>query len=143
MTLYWLEPEVPGGLGPDSVLDTSVHPPVDHHLSLVLLPGGHGDDLAECFPCFAVTERLACAIDASGLTGARWGQIDVQLDEQFAAVLPEQAAALPRVWRRLLADDNPTADLQITDRSDLIVSGAALSLLQQFRLEGCEIHERD
>ncbi len=136
---FLLDPEVPGEMGPDTVLDTSVHPPVVHHLSLVLMPGSAGDDLATTWPCYVVTERLASAIDASDLLGARWGDVDVRLDEQFRSAVPEQAASLPTAWRRLLADDDAGADLCITGAGDLVVTERALALLRRFRLESCDV----
>lgn len=141
MGRFVLSPEVPGEMGPESVLDSSVHPPVVHHLSLVLMPGASGDDLAETWPCYVVTDRLATAIDGSGLSGGRWEDVEVHLDEQFVALMPDDAAALPTAWRRLVAEADPSADFHITASGDLVVSEAALALLRQYKLDGCDVRE--
>jgi hypothetical protein len=61
VAFYILEPEVPGGVGPNTRMDTGVHPPRVSHLHYVF-EGWLGDELVESFPCWMVTESLAARI---------------------------------------------------------------------------------
>lgn len=64
----YLEPEVAGGMGNDTILDNSVHPPIvtflHYHFS-----GWIGDDILETFPYFIFSERLKNAIENNKLKG--------------------------------------------------------------------------
>ena len=75
------------------------------------------------------------------ISGGRWAEVEVHVHEQFAALMPNEAAALATAWRRLVAEDDPSADLRITASGDLVVSEAALALLRQYKLDGCEVRE--
>jgi hypothetical protein len=78
---FQLEPEVAGGLGPHSVLDTSVHPPIVLKLHYEF-DGQPCDDVLEAFPSYIVTHRLAVAIQRSGLTDFQLADITVSMSEQ-------------------------------------------------------------
>ena len=54
---YFIEPEVAGGWGGNTIADTSVHPPKISKLHYQF-DGWLGDDLLESFPCFIVSESL-------------------------------------------------------------------------------------
>jgi hypothetical protein len=82
----------------------------------------------ECFPVFLVTERLAEAIDTSGLTGATWAQAKTEKSEQalefFSWTLPE--------WRWMRLGDDQNADLWLDASAGLHVSDRALDVLRAF-----------
>jgi hypothetical protein len=63
---YTLEPEVAGGLGDGTVIDTTVHPPHVERLHYEF-EDWLGDDLVESFPCFLVSKPLAARLTAAGL----------------------------------------------------------------------------
>src|SRR5437870_3724604 len=66
MAFYYVEPEVAGRLGPNSVLDTTVHPPVVSRLEYEF-SDWLGDGIVETFPCYIVTEDLAGKISDAAL----------------------------------------------------------------------------
>lgn len=136
---YLLEPDVAGGLGPQTVMNTSVHPPLVTRLHYEFAGWG-GDDLVESFPCFLVTERLADAIAAAGLTGATFDDALTSIDPQIAEVAPEEVQGLPERWRWLQVGPRESSeDFWLAPAHQLWVSECAMELLRTFNLSRCEI----
>lgn len=134
---YKLSPEVAGGLGPQSELDTSVHPPVVKRLHYEFA-GWMGDDIVETFPAFIVTEALADAICASQLSGVILGDVIVTKDPQFEEFFPEVASSLPH-WRWLQPVGTPhESDVWQDDNGQLVLSERALTLFRNFRIGHAE-----
>src|SRR5690554_6765629 len=77
-----ITPEVAGGLGENTALDPSVHPPRVDHLHYEL-SGWLGDDLLEAFPCFIVTDRLARELLTSQLSGWSLAEVEITTNEEF------------------------------------------------------------
>lgn len=137
---FRLRPEVPGGLGERSVLDTSVHPPTVHRLHFEFM-GWDGDDLVTSFPCFLVSERLGNAMTDEHLAEFELADVEVTVDEQFQEFFPQSAMSLP-TWSWLKPHGEPWAsDLWINGRADLYVSATALNVIRRFSLAHCEIAE--
>jgi hypothetical protein len=136
MAHYRLSPEVAGGLGPDTELDTTEHPPTVHRLHYEF-QGWLGDDLLETFPCFIATRRLCAALSASSLSGYELTELVVTKSEEFEEMYPGRE--LPAFqWLRLtgrpgIEDFGPAPD------ASLIASEAALQLFQTFTLDHCDI----
>ena len=82
MKYYYLEPEVAGGFGPDTIMDHSVSPPRVKRLHYEF-DGWSGDQLLESFPCFIVTERLVNEIKRLNASGARFGDAKITQSEEF------------------------------------------------------------
>jgi hypothetical protein len=140
MAWYVVGPEVPGGLGDDAQLDTSVHPPVVSRLHYEF-EGWLGDDIAESFPCFIVTERLAEALAAAGLTGFELDDVEVTIEPQLAEFEPELVRSMP-AWRWLKPVGTPFADDVWQDGSArLHVSERTLTVLQRFNVEYADVAE--
>ncbi|HET6311576.1 MAG TPA: hypothetical protein VFH00_11315 [Candidatus Nitrosotalea sp.] len=137
-TEYTLRAEVAGGLGPQSVLDSSTNPPavsVLHYDFVSWL----GDDIVASFPCSIVTEALAKAIADEGLTGAQIDEVIVTKNPQFEHFFPDIAALLPE-WKWLRPTGQPhDSDFWQDEQGILIVSDRALNLLRKFSLENCRI----
>jgi hypothetical protein len=139
-TAYTLRPEVAGGLGPQSNVDTSKHPPVVSRLNYEFA-GWLGDDIVASFPISIVTEALAQAIVDEGLTGVRLDDVMVTKDPQFEQFFPDRAAALPD-WRWLRPVGPPNvSDFWQDAKGILFVSERALNLLRRFHLEHARIGE--
>jgi hypothetical protein len=137
MSYYLLEPEVAGELGDDTVMDTSVHPPVVSRLQYVIL-GWLGDELLESTPCFIVTEHLAGLISAAGLSGYRFAEVDVVLSEDDEELM-EGPTELPK-WQWLQLTGRPEVDdFGASANGSLVVSERALGVLRQGTLEHCDI----
>lgn len=137
---YRLEPEVPGGFGERTELDTSSHPSVVHRLHFEFM-GWDGDDLVTTFPCYLVSGRLGRALVDTGLRSFELADVEITIDEQFQEFFPEVVDSLP-TWRWLRPSGAPGASDIWTDESgDLHVSRAALDVLQRFTLTHCDIDE--
>ncbi len=137
---YSLLPEVAGGLGDQSVLDTTKHPPVVRRLHYEFA-GWDGDDIVAAFPVTIVTDALAKSIMEHGLSGAEFDDVIVTKEPQFELFFPSEAAALPK-WRWLRpVGRRHAADFWQMENGELVVSDSALRLLRQFHLNHAEVEE--
>jgi hypothetical protein len=121
MKYYALQPEVAGGFGPHSVIDTKTRPLLitkfNYEFDVWL-----GDPLLEAVGCFIVTESLQTQIAAMNATGVSFGTVEVTRSGQFEDRYPGRQ--LPEfVWLKVLGkagrDDfglSPTHDLVVSDR---------------------------
>lgn len=126
--------EVAGGLGPQTVMDRSVHPPRVEVLHYVF-EDWLGDDIVETFPCYLVTRRLADALIDAGLVGLVFDRAKVSRSEECMAMNPD--LILPEfVWLRLVEDES--CDLS-SRGGKLVVSRRALDVLKRFVLRQAEV----
>jgi hypothetical protein len=143
MNYYALGAEAAGDFGVNTIRgDVSDRPPkvTKFHFRLERFPN---DDLLEALATYVVTEQLANALAQSGLTGFEICDVEVSVDEQF------------HVWQELHKDKKlpeykwlkvvgrPGVDdfgmIQGACRLPLVVSGRAFGILNQFKLEYCDI----
>lgn len=135
---YTLRAEVAGGLGPQSVLDTTTTPPVVSRLHYDFV-SWLGDDIVAAFPCSIVTNALAQAIVDEGLSGAQIDEVIVTKNPHFERFFPDTAAILPE-WKWLRPTGEPhESDFWQDEQGILIVSESALKLMRKFSLENCRI----
>ena len=87
-----IDPEVAGGLGEDTILDTTVHPPIVYQLHYEF-QGWLRNDILESFPCFIVTNALKEAILNAHLSGVAFDYVKVTTSYEFRQLYP--AATLP------------------------------------------------
>jgi hypothetical protein len=126
MKYYFLEPEVAGGLGQNTVMDRTVHPPVVTRLHYEL-DGWLGDELLETFPSFIITDRLGKKIVDTMFTGIRLASVEVSTSEQFRELYPSRT--IPDfVWLKVLGRAG-IDDFGIADDHRLVVSERALEAL--------------
>lgn len=92
MDYYSIEPEVAGGLGDNTLIDTSIHPPEIIKLHYQF-DGWLGDVLLATFPVFIVTESAALEIQAAKLTGVNFDHVEVTTSEQFSEICPDQSVS--------------------------------------------------
>lgn len=124
---YYVEPEVAGGLGTNTVMNRDVHPPsvslLHYHLD-----GWLGDAILESFPCFIATSTAKQELQAVGSTGARFDQVEVTTSDQFRELYPNRQ--LPEfVW--LKVEGKPGRDdLGIAPDGRLVVSERTLDVLR-------------
>jgi hypothetical protein len=78
----FIEPEVAGGLGKQSDVDNSVHPPLVRRLHYEF-DGWLGDDILETFPCIIVTERLKDRLELEKLSGIVFSDVIVTKSSTF------------------------------------------------------------
>lgn len=132
--MYYIEPEVPGQLGDNTVLDTSVHPPIVHKLHFRFY-GWLGDDLIECFPVFLVSEKLKDALLKSNLSGFEIAACEIEVDEQLRILQP--GLTIPDFyWLKIPGDADD--DFSFIN-SKLKVSEMALKFLSDFNIKNADI----
>lgn len=136
MKFHQLEPEVVGGFGPNSILDTSVWPLHVKHLHLEF-DGWLGDHLLECFPCFVISQVIQRDAEEIGATGCVFDSVEVTLSQQFRALYPDRE--IPNfVWIKIVG--TPVEDdFGISDDNCLIVSDRIFTMIKENgNLENCE-----
>jgi hypothetical protein len=133
----WLvSPEVAGELGDNTIMDTSIHPPVVSHFHH-RFEGWLGDDLLEVFPCFLVSSALAKALEEAGLVGFSMDDVEVSTSPEFQELYPERT--LPEFrWLKITGKDRD-ADFCLTPNFRLEVSSRALEVLRKFKIAHAEI----
>lgn len=133
---YYIEPEVAGGIGPNS--DTHrengelVVTRLNHEFS-----GWLGDALLESTPCFVVTDNARQMIENAELSGVSFGDVEITRSSMFIDLYGERE--LPRFhWMHI--EGRPKADdFGMSDDLRLIVSGAALEILKRAGINHAEI----
>jgi len=133
---YELAPEVAGHLGPDSIMDTSRHPPIVHVLHYEF-DGWSGDELIESFPCFIVTDNLKQLIERAKPTGCSFGSVNVSTSEEFEELYPGRN--LPSFSWLMIGGVAGRDDFGISATNGLIVSERLLQVLKCGRLEHCDV----
>ena len=99
MQYFYIRPDVAGGLGRNTVLDPSVHPPIVTKLHYVV-EGWTGDVLVTTFPCYLVTEETQRALQQIGFSGATFAEAEVTTSEEFHEYQPGQELP-PFVWLKV------------------------------------------
>jgi len=135
MTFLRLTPDVPGELGERTRLDPSVHPPrVDtFHFDV---SNWFGDDLVECFPCFAVTPTLAATLESAHLSGYSIGEMVTTENSDQRELHATRRA--PTFRRLVISGIAGRDDAGIDAAHDLIVSARMWALLQRFNVSRCD-----
>jgi hypothetical protein len=133
---YWIiEPEVAGGLGKGTKMNSSVHPPIVSHLHYEF-DDWLGDDLVESFPCFIVTDRLGRALEKSDLTGWRLKKVLVTTSAEFRELHP--ALKLPE-FHWLVVEGAPGSDFWVDANNQLELTDRAWEFLQQFNVRHASV----
>ena len=133
-----IEPEVAGGLGEGTKLDTTVHPPIVYQLHYEF-QGWLQNDIAEAFPCFIVTENLKEAILETGLTGVDFDYVKISASYEFKQLHPE--TVLPKFnWMKIFGEAGKD-DFGISDKLLLIISEKAYNLLSLFNISAADVQD--
>jgi len=133
---YYIEPEVSGGFGEQTVIDATVHPPKISILHY-LFDGWLGDELIESFPCFLVTEKIAKQIEHEGLSGASFDEVFISTSEQFKELYPNRELPSFR-WLKITGKAG-VDDFGIADDFRLVVSKRSLEILEQGQISNADI----
>lgn len=129
MKYFYLEPEVSGGLGDDTVMDTDVHPPVVSRLNYEF-DGWLGDVIVTSFPCYLVTEDAREKILENGFSGARFDKVEVTTSELFEEMQPDLELP-PFVWLKVDGEAGHN-DFGLAKDHRLVVSESVLDALRPF-----------
>jgi len=127
MKYFYIQPEVAGGLGENTVMDRSVHPPIVSKLHYAF-DGWGGDVLLRSFPCLIVTEDAKKKLQSVGLTGMRFDKVEVTTSEFFQDRYPN--LQLPKfVWLQVAGKPGQD-DFGFVQDARLLVSERALKVLE-------------
>lgn len=126
ITVYHLEPEVPGALGQRTEMDNSVHPPDVRKLN-VIFDGWLGDQLIECFPCYLVSESLAQSLVSAGFTGFELADAEIETSSQFEELYPGRE--LPAFHWLKVTGTSASNDIYITGDHRLAVGEKAFEVI--------------
>jgi len=140
MAYFYLEPEVAGGIGENTVMNSNVHPPfiskLNYHFDDWL-----GDVLLESFPAFIVTAEAKDRLESTGVTGVRFDEVEVTTSDVFAELHPGRQ--LPEfVW--LLVEGKPGQDdFGLAADGRLVVSEKAFAVLRDLGISHALVSEFD
>lgn len=138
MAFYYVEPEVAGGLGKHTVLDSSVHPPIVSELNYRIV-NWLGDALLESFPALIITREAADALQAMGASGIGLRDVQITISDSFRETYPERM--LPDfVWLNVSGIAGKD-DFGIAADSRLVVSQRVLNRLKTFGLENALVED--
>ncbi|OBQ67169.1 hypothetical protein EB815_17525 [Mesorhizobium loti] len=124
---YKIRPNVAGGIGENTVLDRSVHPPIVSRLHYVV-EGWFGDVIVATFPCFLVTQETQRALQGVGFSGATFADAEVTISEECQ----EDQSGLelpPLVWLKVNGKAGRD-DFGIAIPFRLVISKRILDLLE-------------
>lgn len=133
-----IEPEVAGGLGKETQLDNTVHPPLVRKLHLEF-DGWLGDDILESFPCFLVTETLKKEIEKEKLTGITFDFVLITKSPNFIELYPNKL--LPMFYWAKINGQFARDDFFLGTDYRLIISENAYGLIRHFKIENALIEE--
>ena len=151
--LILLNPEVPGGLGPNTEL---ILPNPDHKLTYPLIKnleyvfeGWMGDELVTSHPVFLVPDVLGEALLKSGLSGFRLDGLIYRKSEQFEDMRPE--TVIPNFVRLVPSGSVLTnkgcchywsgEDVCLTQIGDLVISLEAYKVIKNYKINYCDVEE--
>ena len=141
---YALEPEVPGYLGDDTVLDTTVRPSRVEGTLYYEIDNWFGDELITAHPCFVVTERLASALAGSGLGSFEIRSVEVRYGEgAYKRLYRHGLSEFPEFRWLFVTGTAGLDDVGLTPMGALVVSDAALQVFRQGNLDMCGVEEYD
>lgn len=152
MKLYFLEPEVAGGHGEQTIYGTKesvIKKGVSGRVEFLHyeFEGWLGDDLLESMPAFIVSSRLGEELVKDGINDYRLERCLVTMSERFKELLPD--CNLPSFSRLI-----PFGTIEVEGKSfkewsghhfslslkgELVVTLEALECLKKFSIENCEI----
>jgi len=138
MKYFYIEPEVAGGLGKNTVMNRGVHPPIVSKLHYHF-DGWLGDQLLESFPCFIASELVKQKLQEAGFTGIGFDQVEITVSEQFRELYPNRQ--LPKfVWLRVDGAGGQD-DFGTAPDGRLIASERAFGLLRELGMSHALVTE--
>ncbi len=133
---YVVEPAVAGGLGPETEMDTSFHPPIVSRLNYEF-EGWVGDSILESFPCYIVTDRCKRAFESGRFSGCAYAVVNVTTSDVFEELHPGRSLPLFH-WLKVdgvAGDDH----FGISSNYSLVISETVLAVLRMFNLRECDV----
>lgn len=136
MKYFYIQPEVAGGLGENTIMDRSEHPPVVSRLHYEF-DGWGGDVLLRSFPCYIITEGAKRKLQSLDSTGIKFDKVEVTTSELFHELFPDRQ--LPKfVWLQIVGKPGQD-DFGIADNHKLVVSERALEALKELGISNAVV----
>jgi hypothetical protein len=129
---FYLEPEVAGGWGENTVFSRSPGKPTVVEKLHYEFHGWIGDEFLESTPCFIVSERMANSIKNAQLTGVDFDEVEVTKSEQFQQIYPNRE--LPKFLWIKISERAGHGDFGIAPDGRLVVSEKALLTLHEVEI---------
>jgi len=130
MMYFHVEPEVSGGFGEGSILDSSTHPPVVSKLHYEFY-GWFDNDIVTSFPCYIVTIRLMDKIKVENLTGVIFDEVQISQSYEYNELFPNKT--LPEFkWMKIIGVCGKD-DFGIGKNLRLVISEKAYNILKLFK----------
>ncbi|MDY0918844.1 hypothetical protein [Pseudomonas viridiflava] len=133
---YYIQPEVSGGLGESTIIDTTIHPPKVSQLEYKF-EGWLGDDLLESFPCFIVTKKLADTLTTENLSGFKIMPVATSISENFIELHPNTYP--PKFLWLQIKGSAKIDDFGLSEDHILVISEKALKTLRKNKINHAEI----
>ena len=138
MNFFYIEPEVAGELGGDTVLDSSVHPPKVDKLHYEF-HGWLGDALVESFPCVIATEEVATALQGAAVNGVQYCSVYVSKSSDFMGL--HSGVVLPSFkWLKVFGKPGED-DFGIANDYRLVVSQKVMRIVQEFGINNAIVED--
>lgn len=136
---YTIAPEVSGGWGRGTVVDTSTSPPNVLHLDYCFddIPR---DCIVTSFPCFIVTRKVAGILSSRGISGISFEEIDTTVSGTFVDL--NGTTRPPEFVRLLINGQHGISDFWLDNDFQLVVSQTALDILIANGLSEAEVTAR-
>ena len=133
---FYVEPEVSGGLGNETVIDSSTHPPIVSALHYQF-HGWLGDEIIESFPCYIVSKSLKESIESHRPTGVSFSAVKISKSEQFLDLYPNKV--IPNFYWLKASGKVGFDDFGISDDFRLVVSSKILQSFQKHHFKNADI----
>lgn len=130
MKFYFIEPEVAGGFGKNTVFERTPGRPTVVHKLHYEFDGWLGDELLESTPCFIISERMAHEIGKRNLLGVKFDEVEVTTSGEFQDLHPERQ--LPKFFWLRVEGRAGQEDFGIASDARLVVSDRAIEVLRVF-----------
>lgn len=141
MSYYKVEPEVPAGIGVNSIIEHIPGQPLRIDKLHLEFEGWLGADLMGTSPAFYITERLKSGIEAGSYSGiVGFEPIEVSKSDNFRELYPDKE--LPNLYLLRLDGKSRESDFAV-ENGILIVSQTAKSLLDSYDMSIGEFEELD
>ncbi|WP_080270387.1 hypothetical protein N027_23490 [Pseudomonas syringae USA007] len=136
MNYYYIEPEVAGGLGEQTIMDINCWPPKVSKLEY-RFEGWLGDELLEMFPCFICTYALANALSTCKLSGMSFGPVITSKSEDFLELYPN--TSLPDFYWLQVHGAAGADDFGIAQNNRLVISDSVMNIIKKFNINHADI----
>jgi hypothetical protein len=135
---YFVEPEVAGGLGDSTVIDTSCHPPIVSSLEY-RFEGWLGDEILESFPCFIVAKSLAGRMLDKKISGFSLGRVLITVSDKFQEISPN--LLLPEFLWLKISGSPGVDDLGLASDNRLVISQKAKGVFESGQLHHADFED--